>query len=665
MKKIISILLCAVICISSFSVTSFAFDGEIVYSPVIFTEKVGEVFINLFARIFNSADESKIEKAVVKEKSRQTADPGFKLESYETTLNAETWVMKELTFVSDKSYSDPFNDVTLDLVLTGNEYKYTVPGFWNGSNEWKIRFVCPSAGDWYFQTVCSDNTNAKLHNRTGKVICKAYDGELEIYKNGFVTTALGEKYFTYDNGVPFLYLGDTHWSLGDETVDMVKTICQKRKMQGFTVFQSEPIGAKFDFADGITEADMPGLADYDEKFRIIAENGLTHANSQLFYPYFMEVIIDRFGGFSDKYTEAVLNGKTVKLYEVSDSVKAYLEKISRYWVARYSAYPVFWTLGQEIDNDFYWAVDNHPGWAYANNPYKLVAEYIGKYDCYDHPLTAHQENSGSTAAYGSGFGATDKCKVYYKNADASVFRDVKAHSWYAVQWSPSKAKQFNTDVLKDYWFNSKGKPAVNYEGSYCGLWTKNFGSRMQGWCSYLSGLFGYGWGGHDTWSYTNVYDEDKDSSDGVDVITSQEKIDATWEDALEYESSYQSGYMLKFFKSIEWQTLIPRFNNKAYFVPDIKSCYAYASNKDNSKIVIYFYNFNDSSIAAKPNAGKFTGFATGTVGSLEKSQIYKFRWFNPVTGEFEKEGTFKSSLFGTHYIGEKSGTDMVLYIEKI
>ena len=65
---------------------------------------------------------------------------------------------------------------------------------------------------------------------------------------------------------------------------MVETICEKRVSQGFTVYQSEPIGAKFDFTNGITEEDMAGLADYDEKFRIIAENGFVHANAQFFSP---------------------------------------------------------------------------------------------------------------------------------------------------------------------------------------------------------------------------------------------------------------------------------------------------------------------------------------------------------------------------------------------
>ncbi|MCQ2484674.1 MAG: DUF4038 domain-containing protein [Clostridia bacterium] len=591
--------------------------------------------------------------------------------SPEKTVNAQTWVVNELTYVSEKSYADPFNDVDVDLILAGNGVKYTIPAFWNGGNIWKMRFVCPSEGEWKFRTVCTDETNADLNGRTGKVNCTKYDGELEIYRHGFVTTSYGKKYMTYDDGTPFFYLGDTHWSLGDETQEMVKIICDKRAEQGFTVFQSEPIGAAFEFADGITEADMAGLADYDAKFKTIADAGLVHANAEFFFPASMQVLINNMGGYSDKTVSMKVGKEKVTAHELSEKTKSYLEKISRYWVARYGAYPVMWTLGQEVDNDFYSNASDHPEWNFVNNPYRLVAEYIDKYDAYSHPLTAHQENAGGTTAYGGGKGTDEKQKRYTnKDTFASAFRDVESHSWYAAQWSPSLTKQTDCKIQKDYWYNSQGKPVVDYEGRYCYLWTKNYGSRMQGWAAYLSGMFGYGWGAHDTWSYLNIYDEDKDSNDGIDVITSQEKINATWQDALEYPSAYQTGYTKKFFTSFDWWNLVPRFNDSTYFLR-AAGVYSYtASNADNSEMVIYFYSFSDKSVGEKPNANEFGGRMTGRIGCLEPSTVYRYKWFNPQTGEFSEEQQFTSTAFGTYSIGERMWNgqpvdcDMVFYMYK-
>ncbi|MBR3835949.1 MAG: DUF4038 domain-containing protein [Clostridia bacterium] len=652
-KKGLSLLLCLIMIFSTAITPSYAAFGNKTKTPAIINvaEKITGVVINSFAKMINKTkgiDETDIPSATVNPPSWIEYN-GDAIENPEQILNAETWVANEIVFESDKAYADPFNDVDAELHLFGNGRLYKIPAFWDGKNTWKIRFVCPSAGVWYFRTVCTDAENTSLGGRTGKIICSEYSGEHDIYKHGFVTTKKGEKYFTYDDGTEFFYIGDTHWSLGDETVDMVKAICEKRVSQGFTVYQSEPIGATFDFTNGITEDDMAGLAVYDEKFAIIAENGLVHANAQFFFSYYIEPLVSNHGGFI---------GDTL-----SDPAKAYLEKVCRYWVARYGAYPVIWTLGQEVDNDFYRSETNHPEWGLWNNPYKLVAEYIAKHDAYDHPLSAHQENTGATAAYGNGDGATDECKVYLKDVPSSCFRDVKAHNFYAAQWHPTKTGQIDFNIGKDYWYNSQGKPAINYEGQYCYLWTKNFGSRMQGWVAYLNGMYGYGWGGHDTWSYLNIYDEENDSSDGVDTITSEEKINATWQDALEYESSYQVGYMREFFEKTEWYNLIPRFDNKAYFVPANNVYYSYASNENNTEIVVYFYSFTDSSVAQKANTILYGGIKTGTIGSLVPKEKYTYQWFDPISGEYSEEYEFTSTAFGTYYLGDKpQATDMAVVI---
>ncbi len=666
MKRIIAFILSLIFIVSA-NITSYAKteNGKEISSFNLIYEEIKGTAVSLFARLFykiSGYDESVTEGRKEFNHSWKTLTNGETITSPDYNLKASTWISNEISIISSKNYNNPFLDTDVDLILYGNGREYKIPCFWDGNNTWKARFVCPSSGTWYFKTVCSDTSNTGLHNKTGKVICEEYKGNLDIYKHGFVTVKDLKKYFTYDDLKPFLYLGDTHWSLGDETVEMVREITAKRVAQGFTVIQSEPIGAKFDFKNGIDETDLSELKIYDEKFKIIADAGLVHANAEFFFPSEMDTLINQNGGYKDTYKICRYDNKNIKVFDLSDEVKNYLMKITRYWVARYSSYPVLWTLGQEVDNDFYWRNDNHAGWNYYNNPYLYVAEYLKQFDPYDHPVTAHQENTGSTSCYGNGKN-TDINKKSFCNSETSIFYNNFNHDWYAAQWTPSKTSQSNFKVEKDYWFNSQGKPTVNYEGQYCYLWTKNFGSRMQGWCAYLNGMYGYGWGGHDTWSYTNIYDEQNDSSDGVDTVTSKEKIDATWQDSLEYPSAYQSGYMIKFFKDKEWWNLIPRFNNKSYFSPCRKVYYCYACNKDNSEAVIYFYSFSDNSVAEKTNTTDKGGKLTGTIGNLLPNETYKYKWFNPITGEYSKEYTFKSTKFGTYFIGEKEcNSDLVFYM---
>ena len=676
MKKTIALLVAAILLLSSAGLPVFA-SGEGHSSPdvpqsVLLLEQVTGVFGNLLGklvRLITFTDESRIKKAPVRDAAGQKSESALFSGEAEQTLSAETWRATELSFESEKTYADPFADVTLDLLLYGNGRLYTVPGFWDGGSTWRVRFVCPATGTWQCRTVCSDETNEALHGRTAQVECTAYGGDLDIYKHGFVTTRCGEKYLTYADGTPFFYLGDTHWNFGTEPMEVVSAVSAKRAEQGFTVWQSEPNGdftPDYDLTDGVTEEDITGLHMLDERYAVIAANGLVHANAEFFFPPSMNTLIADNGGYSDKTVTGRVLGKRTTAHELSDQAKAYLEALSRYWVARFGAYPVIWTLGQEVDNDFYDAEYNKGEWNSLNQPYRFVAEYVAKYDPYDQPITAHQESTGNTVAYGDGEGTGEVNMIYYLNGSPSAFRKVPAHTMYAAQWSPKLTKRDDYVSSRDYWYNGQGKPVVNYEGRYCYYWTKDFGARMQGWASYLSGLYGYGWGGQGTWYYTESFNPESPSDDGVDTVSTEEKVTMHWQDAMEYASSYQAGYMRRFLEDAGWYDLIPRFNNWAYFVP-AANVYAYcASNKDNSEMAVYFYSFSDPSVAERSNTKQYGGIATGTVGSLIPFGQYFYRWFDPITGEYIAEGTFTASGLGTWFAGARpAATDLALLIKKI
>ncbi len=672
MKKKVVLIIAAVLLFSVIALPLAAgfrkSDSPLVPQSVFLLEESTGALGNLLgrlARMVTFTDETRIKKAEPAEENwvGQT-EPLFDGKA-EQKLSVQTWCMAELTFESKKTYADPFSDVTLDLLLYGNGRLYTIPGFWDGANRWKVRFVCPSAGEWQWKTVCSDSENEALHGKTGNVRCTEYDGDLDIYRHGFVTTRYGEKYLTYDDGTPFYYLGDTHWQLAQEPAEMVEAICKKRTEQGFTVYQSQPNDCRFNTAvtENVSEDGMEDLHSFDEKFRIIADNGLVHANSQFFWPLSgMSRLIENHGGWTEPKLKGKIGSEKVTMPDLSDEAKAYLEKISRYWVARFSAFPVIWTLGQEVDNDPY--QDETSKWNAVNNPYKYVAEYLAAYDPYAHPVTAHMESTGDTTAFGNGRGTGELRMVFYPNGAPSAFRNVKAHTMYAAQWHPDRLKRDDYASAKDFWYNGQGKPVVNYEGMYCYLWTKNYGARLQAWASYLTGLYGCSWGGQPTWAYLNGFERDIASDDGVDLIRPSEK-QATWQDALEYPSSYQMGYMRQFMEQLDWYNLIPRFNSWAFFKP-ASNVFAYcASNQSKTKTVLYFYSFTDKSVAERVNGKGYGGVLTGTVGSLTPFAEYTYQWYDPINGKYVAQGTFRASLLGTWFAGARPGeTDMVLLIQK-
>ena len=572
-----------------------------------------------------------------------------------TITKTYTWVTNEVVFNSVANPKNAFDEFEMDLILTDGTTTYTIPCFWDGKQVWRARFYCPTPGNWSYKTVLTKGDDAGLNNQTGAFVCEAYTGNIPLYKHGFVTTQANTKHFVYADGTPFFYFGDTHWNLGSETVDMMTTIAEARAKQGFTVIQSEPLGASFDFTNSISTGDMKALQQYDQKFQQIADCGLMHANASFFYPSSMAQFIKKYGGYSKtkmgQATHVTGQQGVFDVYDLADSTKEELRKICRYWVARYSAYPVMWTLGQEVDNDFFWNRDgynSHQDWSYANNPYRYVAQYISQYDAYKHPLTAHQESVGNT------------------DCSASAFRDLDCHTWYASQWSQNYDKGINQKYPKDYWENGQGKPCVMYEGKYCYLWTKNFGARIQGYMVFLSGMCGYGWGGQDTWSYKNTYSEDADTNDGVDIITAKEKKAATWQDSLKYDSVFQVGYLRAFLEQTvgDWWNLTPCFDDEKFFVPDGKGVF-YLNAGDNTRRMLYFYNTSSTDVCEKPNASEADAKKTGTIKGLDAGETYVYLWFNPITGQKVSCGKFTPDANGAWAIGEKAVTDMALYVYKL
>ena len=149
---------------------------------------------------------------------------------------------------------------------------------------------------------------------------------------------------------------------------------------------------------------------------------------------------------------------------------------------------------------------------------------------------------------------------------------------------------------------------------------------------------------------------------GVAVDAETEKIYGLY--ILHPNNVGRCGHMREFFEKTEWYNLIPRFDNRAYFVPANNVYYSYASNENNTEIVVYFYSFTDESVAQKANTKFYGGIKTGTVGNLVPNGSYTCQWFDPISVEYSEKCEFTATKLGTYYIGNKpQATDMILYIK--
>ena len=578
--------------------------------------------------------------ATQQEEVTPTAVPDDVVEK--TDYVTEIWVAKEIEFVSDKVVRD-ITKTELDVVFTNRTSgtEMVVPGFWDGNKSWKVRFAPTEYGIWDFVTKTTGE-DIGINGIKGTLASNAYKGDLAIYKHGFVKTEENLRYFVYNDGTPFFYLGDTHWTMPKEEFDSagdyagdIKTnshfryIVDRRAAQGFTVYQSEPLQSGINVSDGyISSTDITAFQKLDKYYQYIAEKGLVHANAQFFLP-----------GESNVTKEFIEN----------------LRPLTRYWVARYSAYPVMWTLGQEVDDASNFS-DEKALW----QTYVDMCKIMNEVDPYKHPTSAHQVNAMVITCKGGVFtaGVDYGTSEFNPNSTAkthitrqSKFYGVQGHTWWASQWRPTVHMQYNFDIPRDYWENGEGKPTIDYEARYHYLSASDFGARVQAWIPYLCGMYGHGYGARDMWYYgTTSYDQD--ANDGVGYMTAAEKAERSWSYFIDAPISTELTYLRGFFEHVGWWKLIPDFDNgNAFQKVDGKEGFYVAAHDGNDVYVVYLYNRTVDS------AGKLV--------NMDKKATYVAQWFDTRTGKYTLIGNIKADENGEYDIPQKPvADDMVLLVTK-
>ncbi len=129
--------------------------------------------------------------------------PGLKITAEPTTLTVarqplvtQANCVTEVTLTTEKTYSNPFMEITLDALVTapdGRQFK--VPAFWAGGNAWRFRYASGSIGTHTYRTECSDTTNPRLHGVEGKIEVVAYRGKNPLYRHGPIRVAKDRRHF--------------------------------------------------------------------------------------------------------------------------------------------------------------------------------------------------------------------------------------------------------------------------------------------------------------------------------------------------------------------------------------------------------------------------------------------------------------------------------------
>jgi hypothetical protein len=537
------------------------------------------------------------------------------------SYKVERWQAVEIALSSTVSYADPFQDVDVTATFTkpGSE-PIVRPAFWDGGRTWKVRFAPPQTGVWTMTTSATDAGNRGLNHVSGTVQCRRYSGNLNIYKHGFLKVSSNGRYLVYADGTPFFYLGDTHWILSHErfstsnapgVASQFKYTVDKRVRQGFTVFQSEagwqaPSAqirinqegiadeeADADFTHGFTNSDLAGFANLDRKFRYIADQGLVHANAEICWA-----------------------GDPAKFPIFTE---AFMARLAKYWVARYGAYPVIWTIAQEIDKNFYGAYD-----AATIGKWFAAAKSIAENDAYHQPIMPHMENTDYTTALNSWWSS----KPF--------------HSGWAVQW---QGELNDASVAEKFWNASPAKPSVLYESPYDHFWTDSRGALGAAYKAFQYGMYGYGYGANGIWN--DIYSRPGERGDFGTAYEMPAHY-MWWHDGADLPTGDQLTYFKHFYTSLEWWKLIPRFSDQAWGSFTDPSRSLLSSDGHNAYVVFFFGG----------------GTSTGTLNQMDSQSVYVAQWFNPRDGQFRSIGTFRQK--GSRWLipNRPTAEDWVLLVRK-
>jgi len=522
----------------------------------------------------------------------------------------------EISLFSDKEYANPFTDVDIDAIFTSeNGVRISLPGFWNGENEWKVRFSPNSVGKWTYAIYCTDKDNKALEAK-GELECVDAPRKTELEKHGYVQLERANRYFTYADGKPFFYLGDTHWQMPDfERLDecnypgctcgnQFRHLADDRIKKGFTVYQTY-----FDSAESDGGGNKRRYHWWKEKYSLINPQAFNDTMDKM-----IEYLAD------NGITTAMGFGVHCSTPRAMNYEAEPLLRFARYCVARYACYPVMWITAQEISN----LAGNEKVTAF--DIWQKVGALVGELDGYHRPNGAHQH-------------------VHPADSERSkVIESQPWHQWWTLQAGHGGVKMLQPrQFYQGYYELPSKKPILetecHYEDIYCSGFCGSEASRIGAWNAIQSGCCGFTYGVTGVWAMR--WNQDTDC--GWSAYSPE-----PWYIGMNKPGSDEMTHLKKFYEYVGFERLTPSFGFE--FASFEMRAFATISHYKKDIFVFYFSNEIDE---------------TGDIINLKKDVEYQARWYDPIHGIFLDIPSIKTTD-GTYKVPERpTKRDWVLLLNDI
>src|ERR1035438_7179541 len=195
------------------------------------------------------------------------------------------------------------------------------------------------------------------------------------------------------------------------------------------------------------------------------------------------------------------------------------------------------------------------------------------------------------------------------------------HAGWAIQWQGDLT---DISTAKGFWIASPIKPSVLYESAYDHFWTDSRGALGAAYKAFQYGMYGYGYGASGVWN--DIYSRPGEPGDYGTAYEMPVHY-FWWHDGADLQTADQLTYFKRFYSSLKWWKLVPRFDDSAWGSFTDKSKSLLSSDGQDTYVVFFF--------------GAAT--STGTLNHMESDSTYEAQWFNPRDGQYRNIDTFKQS----------------------
>ncbi len=383
-------------------------------------------------------------------------------------------------------------NVPFEIKLKGSYTQHSEVSVSKYSQKIAVYTFIKGSGKSYFRFSGSGGRyNYEISNESGSFSIGSYHGNNTLFKKGYIFLSKNKKRMIHANGDPFFYLADTLWYGATNRLSLpeFKKYLAFRKKQGFSAIQivaGTPPEIDFNSDQAKNESGLPFLSNLlpnpeyfdalDERIQEITAAGL------------VPVI---FGGW----------GHHIDIIEV--------QKMKIFWneiIARYSAYPVIFSLTGELDvflNGFYRR--NRLQHRLPFIPSSLLLRLKQLRGLLVHKpthtvlLKSRVDRWRAIAKYISGINSYHRLLTAHISQRKSVFELLGSTflDFNSIQSGHSSDSIF---YMKEK-IQGSLNPIVNLEPWYEGILGnfKEYDQRRAFWTCMLSGAIGHAYGAHGVW----------------------------------------------------------------------------------------------------------------------------------------------------------------------